>query len=941
MAADFRYKAFLSYSHLDRRWGIWLHKALESYRVPKRLVGTSSVRGTIPAKLFPIFRDQEELASSSDLSAEIEKALAQSEFLIVICSPNAARSDWVNQEVLRFKRMGREDRIRTLIIDGDPNAREAVPPDEAQSCFPPSLMFRIGADGMLTDERHEAGAADVRPGRDSRNIALLRLVAPLLGVGFDELRQREAEAARRRSLVTRSIAGAFALLLVTAALVGWIALRRTKEAAQKAEEANLERQKKQVETLRIISDDAIRTAGLGYGTEALRKMLGGLDSNAEAARSSLPPVVLASLTQAIRAPQFSYVLSDPSLVFLGARYSRNERFVVTRSTRSDEGGFAVIHDGRTGRKLQELQGDMVGISDTIIWPSSSGSGVVVFFRPFGRDSVAAFSPFGEPATTTLTPLPFQRVLDDGDDRAILAMRDGRHVLLTKTGGAAVAPIRLAAGQRVIAANADDRRLIVADGRTMRVINALTGNPIAGPWPSDGEVVCAALSREGDHAAAVFKAGGNYRGLIFSLAGTGPPRELALMPNREFERVMADPIGGLATDIAFGDDGKSVVVLWNFGEVWRWNLDGQFVGRVRSPLGSSGSSASLSPRGSWVLQYDHAWSTRSGVPDQALRMPPVSQPVAGRAGCPPPDGSQTEFTICPAQTSHILRISRYEELILPGQGAFRVFRRNGPGEWTRIVVTPDGRFVPALRNCNDRNRCQLVLLDLVRGEVVAHRDDVHELDRAAVTDDGHFVAAFDDARGFIWDTRADRVSPAFTHDASIASGIRTIVTDALFIGTERLVTSGTDGTIRIWSSPGAFELTRDSGREYAGWLLLTADGGYVIAGYGIYDSEHPGLRPIDIFPARGSLADMARGAVQREEQSPGRCTGLPLRDVRERAFQEADLDTAIDRLGIDELDRDLLYYHVCMDQLDRVAKAYPALPRDGLKRLRDTLQNRPR
>ena len=939
MADEFRYKAFLSYSHLDRRWGIWLHKALESYRVPKRLVGTTSVRGTVPAKLFPIFRDQEELASSADLSAEIEKALAESEFLIVICSPNAAKSDWVNQEVLRFKRMGREDRIRTLIIDGDPNAREPVPPDEAQSCFPTALMFRFGADGPLTNERYEPAAADMRPGRDSRNIALLRLIAPLLGVGFDELRQRESEAARIRSLVRLSIAGAFALLLVAAAVVGWIAFRRTEEAAQKAEEANRERQNKQVETLRVISADAIQTARLGYGTEAMRKMLGGLDSNAVAARSSLPPEVLTSLTVAMRAPQFSYVLSDPSLSFLGARYSWNESLVVTRSTRSDEGGFAVIHDGRTGSKLHELQGDMVGISDTVIWPSPSGSGVVVFFRPFGRDSVAAFSPSGEPADTTLAPLPFQRVLDDGADRAILAMRDGRDVLLTKSGGA-VTRIRIAARQRVIAANADHRRLIVVDGGIMRIIDALSGTAIVGPWQIDGEVSRAALSRDGDHAAAVFKAGGNYRGLIFSLDGAGPPRELALMPNHQFERVMADPIGGLATDIAFGDDGKSVVVLWNFGEVWRWNLDGQFVGRVQSPFGASGNSASLSPLGSWVLQYDHAWRTRSAVPDQPLRMPPESQPVAGRAGCPPPDGTQNEFTICPAQTSHIHLINQYEELILQGRGAFQLFRRSGPGKSTGIVVTPDGRFVPAVRNCNDRKRCQLVLLDLVRGEVVAHRDDVRALNRAAVTDDGHFVAAFDDARGFIWDTSADRVSPAFSHDPSIVSGIRTIVTDAVFIGTDRLVTSGTDGTIRIWSSPGAFELTRDSGRDYAEWLLPTADGGYVIAGYGIYDSEHPGLRPIDVLPA-GSLADMAHAAIRREEQSPGRCNGLPRRDDRERAFQEADIDTAIDRLGIDELDRDLLYCHVCLDQLDRVAEEYPALPRDGLERLRDALQNRPR
>ena len=35
----FRYWAFLSYSHRDKKWGDWLHKALETYHVPSRLIG--------------------------------------------------------------------------------------------------------------------------------------------------------------------------------------------------------------------------------------------------------------------------------------------------------------------------------------------------------------------------------------------------------------------------------------------------------------------------------------------------------------------------------------------------------------------------------------------------------------------------------------------------------------------------------------------------------------------------------------------------------------------------------------------------------------------------------------------------------------------------------------------------------------------------------------
>src|ERR1700694_936561 len=94
-----RYRAFLSYSHRDGQWADWLHKALESYRPPKQLVGTTTGRGAVPKRLAPVFRDREELASAIDLGAVINEALRASACQIVICSPHAAKSRWVNEEI--------------------------------------------------------------------------------------------------------------------------------------------------------------------------------------------------------------------------------------------------------------------------------------------------------------------------------------------------------------------------------------------------------------------------------------------------------------------------------------------------------------------------------------------------------------------------------------------------------------------------------------------------------------------------------------------------------------------------------------------------------------------------------------------------------------------------------------------------------------------------
>lgn len=212
---SFKYRAFLSYSHRDAKWAHWLHKALESYRPPKQLIGTVTERGAVPKRLAPIFRDREELASATDLGTVINEALRQSACQIVICSPNSARSRWVNEEILAFKRLGREARIFCLVVDGEPNASDD-PARVQEECFPPALRYRLDGDGNLSNTRTEPIAADARPGKDGRSNAKLKLLAGVLAVGFDSLRRREQHRRQRRLLLIAS--GAVAGMLVTTGL---------------------------------------------------------------------------------------------------------------------------------------------------------------------------------------------------------------------------------------------------------------------------------------------------------------------------------------------------------------------------------------------------------------------------------------------------------------------------------------------------------------------------------------------------------------------------------------------------------------------------------------------------------------------------------------------------------------------------------------------------
>ena len=206
------YRAFISYSHQDVKWAKWLHRSLERYVVPidafteeERMESDGSEKSR---RLTPIFRDRDELPAAGSLSDTIQQALEGSENLIVLCSPNSVASQYVNTEIDSFRGLhpDNEQKIYALIIEGDP-------PD----CFPASLTVG-GAEPIAADAREEG---------DSKGDAKLKLIAGLLGVGFDRLKQREVKRQRNRLLAMVTVVSAVAVM--TSVLALW-ALRAEAEA---------------------------------------------------------------------------------------------------------------------------------------------------------------------------------------------------------------------------------------------------------------------------------------------------------------------------------------------------------------------------------------------------------------------------------------------------------------------------------------------------------------------------------------------------------------------------------------------------------------------------------------------------------------------------------------------------------------------------------------
>lgn len=226
----YAYRAFISYSHRDKAVATRLHRTVESYRIPAKLVGNITPVGQVPKRLAPVFRDRDELPASADLGGELSAALQKSMFLIVICSPASAKSHWVDQEILQFKRMHGDSRVLALIVGGTPYGTD-IPGREDQECFPRSLRFKLGADGELSDTPAEPIAADIRTDGDGRRLAYLKLIAGLTGLKLADLVQRETQRRMRRLAMVAT--GAMCGMVVTGGLAFYANERRIEANQQR------------------------------------------------------------------------------------------------------------------------------------------------------------------------------------------------------------------------------------------------------------------------------------------------------------------------------------------------------------------------------------------------------------------------------------------------------------------------------------------------------------------------------------------------------------------------------------------------------------------------------------------------------------------------------------------------------------------------------------
>ena len=195
----YKYYAFISYSHADQKIATKLQKRLEHYHLPSALRKSNP---DLPKNLKPIFRDESDLVATGTLKSALQANLDRSNYLILICSPSSAKSEYVNDEVDYFIKNGRADHIVPFIVDGIPHSDAP-----ALECFPPAILDLPREDELLGIDLKKFGLRE----------AIVRVIATLLRLDIDDFVSRDLRERKRKALIFTSIL--IALMIIAIMLI--------------------------------------------------------------------------------------------------------------------------------------------------------------------------------------------------------------------------------------------------------------------------------------------------------------------------------------------------------------------------------------------------------------------------------------------------------------------------------------------------------------------------------------------------------------------------------------------------------------------------------------------------------------------------------------------------------------------------------------------------
>jgi WD40 repeat protein len=775
---QYAYTAFISYSHaLDDKLAPALQLALHRFARPWYRL-----------RALRVFRDQASLSASPALWPSIVEALDGSEFFVLLASPEAAESRWVDKEVGYWFDRHLASNLLVVLTAGELlwDARVGDFDWTRTTAMPPSARRRLDEEPRWIDLRWARGTNDLSLRNGRFREAIVDLAAPLHGRAKDELAGEDVRQHRRTMRVAAAAATGLALLAVLAsagALVAWHERGSAIEHARVARSREL--------AARAVAQLAVRTPELDRGPAAsLTLALAGID-----AAPSPTQEATNVLRRALAVPHVRFAIQERSK-HVALAFTADGRQLVTVGS----GGRATLWDTSTGRKTRTDEGPSPSRASVALSPDGTR-----FVTAAPHNSSRLWDmPTGKfvarlPGTASGTP--FGR-------RLVATTLHGATRLFDAHTGEPLGRIGVGFNASIALFNPAGTRLALvgSDGQSSEAVRL---------WNVKSRHRLRVLFRDSSHPELTFAAF-SPNGRRLAVGGYANAAVLAT------DRALSLPLAGHADEIrgvAFSPDGRRVLTVSADRSALVWDAA---TGQITSvlPLTGPGNSGAFSPDGRWIAtaaedaSVAQLWDAATGSAAAAL---------GGMKGFPSaltfsPDGK----VVATADDSGRILVW---ELVSSGERIGSAPRTGGRipdlrrGAAVRVLPTPRStlsttllwrthggtmrrRLTAPVYDAQSPNRLFLAFLpedgqdltiDLLNRkthQMAQLRHDGPVNDVAWSPGSALLATASDDGAARVWTAAGGQVSIERGHRGSVASV-------AFDPGGEILATAGSDGTVRIW------------------------------------------------------------------------------------------------------------------------------------------------
>ncbi|MGH3530175.1 MAG: toll/interleukin-1 receptor domain-containing protein, partial [Pseudonocardiaceae bacterium] len=212
------YDAFISYSHvLDGALARALQTGMEQFAKP-----------WYRPRALRVFRDTTNLAADPDLWRSIETALASSSWLVLMASPEAARSPWVNREVAWWQENKSPQRLLVVLTKG--HFAWDDPGDGASEALPPALRGAFAQEPRWVDLRWLHDVDQIDQSNPQLRECVADVAAAVREVPKDELVGEHIRQHRRTMRLARGGVTALTVLLIAALVAAVVAVGQRNQA---------------------------------------------------------------------------------------------------------------------------------------------------------------------------------------------------------------------------------------------------------------------------------------------------------------------------------------------------------------------------------------------------------------------------------------------------------------------------------------------------------------------------------------------------------------------------------------------------------------------------------------------------------------------------------------------------------------------------------------